>query len=210
MMIKEFCAENWTHIAWAIDRGVNRIELCDNLAVGGTTPSFGVICQTAKYAHRFGITIMTMIRPRGGNFIYDETELAIMKTDITKAIAAGSDGLVFGCLNSQNEIDKKAFKELMSVSGGVDVVFHMAFDAIKPDKQFDAMDFLIQCGVKRILTHGGASDKNILETASHIRELVEYAAGRIEILAGGGVNKGNLDEVIRRTGVREVHGTGVV
>ena len=97
-MIKEFCAENYTDIPKAIQAGAGRIELCDNLAAGGTTPSMGVIEEVLAYAGEKHVPVMTMIRPRGGNFVYNDIELKIMENDLIHAKNAGTDGVVFGCL----------------------------------------------------------------------------------------------------------------
>ena len=97
-MIKEFCAENFTKIPQAIQKGANRIELCDNLAVGGTTPSTGVIEEVLAYAGEHSVPVMTIIRPRGGNFVYNDIELKITHTDLIEAKKLGTDGIVIGCL----------------------------------------------------------------------------------------------------------------
>ena len=207
-MIKEFCAENYTDLPKAIQAGAKRIELCDNLTVGGTTPSYAVIEESVKYAHEHDATIMTMIRPRGGNFVYHDIEIKIMETDILKAIEAGSDGVVFGCLTETNEIDQEAMETLLIAAEGTQSVFHMAFDAIT--KQFEAIDWLIAHGVTRILTHGGPASKTIQENTEHLKELINYANNRIEILVGGGVNADNYQSVVELTGAKQVHGTKIV
>ncbi|MBS7578056.1 MULTISPECIES: copper homeostasis protein CutC [unclassified Enterococcus] len=209
-MIKEFCAENYTELPKAIKAGAARIELCDNLTVGGTTPSYAVIEESVKYAHEYDATIMTMIRPRGGNFVYHDIEIKIMETDILKAIEAGSDGVVFGCLTKDNELDYEAMETLLIAAEGVQIVFHMAFDAISFDKQLEALDWLAAHGVTRILTHGGPASKSIQENIAHLKELINYANGRIEILIGGGVNAENYQDIANETGAKQVHGTKIV
>lgn len=209
-MIKEFCAENYTDLPKAIKAGATRIELCDNLTVGGTTPSYGVIEESVKYAHESSATIMTMIRPRGGNFVYHDIEIKIMETDILKAIEAGSDGVVFGCLTKDNELDYEAMETLLIAAEGVQIVFHMAFDAITPAKQFEAIDWLVTHGVTRILTHGGPASKTIQENIAHLKELIDYADNQIEILIGGGVNADNYQSIVSETGAKQVHGTKIV
>ncbi|MDR1567183.1 MAG: copper homeostasis protein CutC [Streptococcaceae bacterium] len=210
MVIKEFCAENFTDIPRAIAAGSKRIELCDNLTVGGTTPSFGVIDEVVKYAHDNDATVMTMIRPRGGNFVYSDLEIKIMEVDILKAVELNSDGVVFGCLTAENLIDVEAMETLLLAAGGAQVVFHMAFDLIPRDAQFKAVDWLIKHGVTRILTHGNTSEYSIEAGLSQLKALIDYADGRIEILVGGGVTYQNYQAVVEATGTNQVHGTKIV
>lgn len=154
-MIKEFCAENFTDIPAAIHAGAKRIELCDNLAAGGTTPSTGVIEEVLSYANEKHIPVMTMIRPRGGDFVYNDIELKIMHTDLIEAKKLGTDGVVFGCLTPSGWIDEEACEMLIENAEGLQITFHMAFDSIPVERQFAAIDWLAGQGVQRILTHGG-------------------------------------------------------
>ncbi|MBC9702336.1 copper homeostasis protein CutC [Enterococcus sp. 22-H-5-01] len=209
-MIKEFCAENYTDIPKAIQAGVNRIELCDNLAAGGTTPSMGVIEEVLAYAGEKHIPVMTMIRPRGGNFVYNDIELKIMENDLIHAKNAGTDGVVFGCLTEENEVDEEALEMLLGNSEGLMKTFHMAFDELTKEEQFKTIDWFARLGIDRILTHGGPLDKSIEENLPHLKELVDYAAGRIIILPGGGINKDNAEKIAAELGVNEVHGTKIV
>ncbi|MDR3156416.1 MAG: copper homeostasis protein CutC [Lactobacillales bacterium] len=209
-MIKEFCAENFTNIPKAIAAGVNRIELCDNLSVGGTTPSIGVLEETIAYVHEQNVSVMCMIRPRGGNFIYNDTELKMMEVDILEAGKRGVDGIVFGALNEENFLDEEGIEQLLMAAGGLPVTFHMAFDQILEEKQFAAIDWLIQHNVTRILMHGGDLKNPIFNYFVKIERLVNYAQEKIAILAGGGVTYQNFSEVMKMTGVKEVHGTKIV
>ena len=111
-MIYEFCAENVTNLEKAMQAGARRIELCDNLAVGGTTPSYGVIQAAVELAKTYNATIMTMIRPRGGDFVYNDLEMEIMLEDIQMARSAGTHGLVFGVLTTANKIDYPKMEKL--------------------------------------------------------------------------------------------------
>lgn len=205
-MIREFCAENHTQLAKAIAFGARRIELCDNLAVGGTTPSYAVIEYACQLAHEQGATIMTMIRPRGGDFCYDETELEMMKQDCRIAKQLGSDGLVFAALTKDNWIDESAMEGLLEEAGSCETVFHMAFDQIPRKRQFEALDWLVAHGVTRILTRGNLTGSATQHT-EWLREILSYAAGRIEILVGGGLHKGNVEGLIEELGIDQVHGT---
>lgn len=209
-MIKEFCAENYTQLPHAIANGAGRIELCDNLAVGGTTPSTGVIEEALSYAGEKGIPVMTMIRPRGGDFIYNDIELRMMHTDLIEAKKLGTDGVVFGCLTPNNWLDEDALEMLIDNAEGLQITFHMAFDAIPKEHQLEAIDWLAEHGVTRILTHGGKAETPITENLDYLKELVEYAGDRIGILPGGGITHENAREVATALDVTEVHGTKIV
>ena len=209
-MLYEFCAENVTLLEKAMQAGARRIELCDNLTVGGTTPSYGVIQAAVEMAKSYDTTVMTMIRPRGGDFVYSDLEVSIMLEDLKKAREAGSQGLVYGLLTKENELDKANLERLLAASQGLEVVFHMAFDAIPKDKQFAALDWLAEHGVKRILTHGGSASETIQEHFGWLKELVDYAGNRIEILPGGGITTENRNEIVEKLGVNQLHGTKVV
>lgn len=206
----EFCAENNTLVGRAIELGAMRIELCDNLAVGGTTPSYGVIKGTVELAHSHGARVMVMIRPRGGSFEYDEEELGIMEADIAVAQELGADGVVFGCLRD-GWLDESANIRLLSSAQGMAVTFHMAFDDLPtPQDRLRAIDWLADRGVRRILTHGGAVGTPVVDNLPTLRSYVEHAAGRIGILPGGGVTCENVRMVCAELGVREAHGTRIV
>ncbi|MFS1018453.1 copper homeostasis protein CutC [Enterococcus casseliflavus] len=209
-MLKEFCAENYTNIPLAIARGAKRIELCDNLAVGGTTPSTGVQEEVLQYAGEKGIPVMTIIRPRGGDFVYNDTELKIMHTDLIEAKKLGTDGVVLGCLTPSGWLDEEALELLLETAEGLQVTFHMAFDAIPAARQFKAIDWLAEHGVQRILTHGGAADTPIEANFYRLKELIAYAGERLTILPGGGISFENAQEVADTLGVKEVHGTRIV
>ena len=211
MIIRELCVENFTSVPSAVAAGVERIELCDNLAVGGTTPSYGVIQQAAEFIkeNESKTTLAVMIRPRGGNFVYNSYELKIMENDILKAIEAGAQNLVFGVLTEDNEIDSEALEMLMIASQGLPVTFHMAFDEIESlDKQKDAIDELVDAGVEKILMHGNSLNKT-LDTA-RIADLVKYAQGKIGIMIGGGVTVDNYEELAKTVNTSFVHGTKII
>ncbi|MBO0432362.1 copper homeostasis protein CutC [Enterococcus sp. DIV0660C] len=209
-MIREFCAENYTSIPLAISRGANRIELCDNLAVGGTTPSTGVIEEALSYAGEKEIPVMTIIRPRGGDFVYNDIELKIMHTDLIEAKKLGTDGVVIGCLTPSGWLDEEALELLIETAEGLQITFHMAFDSIPKERQFEAIDWLVEHGVERILTHGGIAGTPIENNFAHLKELIAYADNRLIILPGGGVSDKNAEQVAKELGVAEVHGTKIV
>lgn len=208
MIIKEFCAENTTLLN-QLDQSVKRVELCDNLAVGGTTPSYGVIKEAARYLHEKDIALATMIRPRGGNFVYNDSELRIMEDDILHAVELESDSLVLGLLTEDNHINQDGIEQLLPATQGLPLVFHMAFDHIPLEEQKEALDQLVELGFTRILTHGSAQNNDIFENIAHLKELVDHADGRIEIMIGGGVTADNYQELIEKTGAQAAHGTKI-
>ena len=209
-MIYEFCAENVTLLEKAMQAGARRIELCDNLAVGGTTPSYGVTKAAVELAANYDTTIMTMIRPRGGDFVYNELEIAIMLEDIRLSAQAGSQGVVFGSLTAEKKLDKANLVKLIAASKGMEIVFHMAFDELSDDDQLEAIDWLSQAGATRILTRAGVSGDSLEKRFAHYHRILEHAKGKIEILPGGGIDLDNRQTFIDQLGVTQLHGTKVV
>ena len=209
-MIYEFCAENVTLLEKAMQAGARRIELCDNLAVGGTTPSYGVIKAAVELASNYDTTIMTMIRPRGGDFVYNDLEISIMLEDIRLTAQAGSQGVVFGALTADKKLDKANLEKLVAASKGMEIVFHMAFDDLSDEEQLEAIDWLSQAGVTRILTRAGVSGDSLEKRFSHYHRILEHAAGKIEILPGGGIDMDNRQTFIDQLGMTQLHGTKVV
>ena len=209
-MIYEFCAENVTLLEKAMQAGSRRIELCDNLAVGGTTPSYGVTKAAVELAANYDTTIMTMIRPRGGDFVYNDLEIAIMLEDIRLTAQAGSQGVVFGALTADKKLDKPNLEKLIAASKGMEIVFHMAFDELSEEDQLEAIDWLSQAGVTRILTRAGVSSDSLEKRFVHYHRILEHAAGKIEILPGGGIDMDNRQTFIDQLGVTQLHGTKVV
>jgi len=209
-MIYEFCAENVTLLEKAMQAGARRIELCDNLAVGGTTPSYGVTKAAVELAANYDTTIMTMIRPRGGDFVYHDLEIAIMLEDIRLTAQAGSQGVVFGALTADKKLDKANLEKLIAASKGMEIVFHMAFDELGEEDQLEAIDWLSQAGVTRILTRAGVSGDSLEKRFAHYHRILEHAKGKIEILPGGGIDLDNRQTFIDQLGVTQLHGTKVV
>ena len=209
-MIYEFCAENVTLLEKAMQAGARRIELCDNLAVGGTTPSYGVTKAAVELAANYDTTIMTMIRPRGGDFVYTDLEIAIMLEDIRLTAQAGSQGVVFGALTADKKLDKPNLEKLIAASKGMEIVYHMAFDEVSDEDQLEAIDWLSQAGVTRILTRAGVSGDSLEKRFAHYHRILEHAKGKIEILPGGGIDLDNRQTFIDQLGVTQLHGTKVV
>ncbi len=186
----------------AIQGGADRIELCTALGVAGLTPSIGVIERAVETAAESGIKgfVDVLIRPREGDFMYDQDEIATAVRDIRRAVAAGVDGVVIGALRQDGTINRAALLSMMEAAEGIPVVFHRAFDVL--NDQFTALEELIELGVVRVLTSGGAPKTR--EGIPRLKEIVRQADGRIEIMAGGGVkieDIGNLVEI----GVDAVH-----
>lgn len=208
-MIKEVCVENFTNVPLMIERGADWIELNNDLSVGGTTPYFGVIKKTVEYTHKHDVPVIVMIRPRGGNFVYSEDELEIMINDIQICSLLGVDGVTLGCLTREKHLDKRAMNRLLSVAhaGDLEVVMHMAFDELTNVEQKEAIDWLYQNRIKRILTHGGPLTQPISHTLDHLKEVVKQAKNKIEILPGGGITKANINKIVEQIKIKQVHGT---
>lgn len=209
MLTREFCAENMELVPAAVAAGAARVELCDNLSVGGTTPSYGVIRAAVALAGERGVGVMCMIRPRGGGFEYTPDEAVMMRDDLAMAKRLGVTGVVFGCLRD-GHLDRALTSELVKLADGVDVTFHMAFDALPADEQLGAIDWLAGQGVSRILTHGGPAGTPIEDNLGRLRAYVDRAAGRVTILPGGGITWENAERIASELGVCEVHGTKIV
>lgn len=196
--IIEICIDSLQSALAAEKGGANRIELCDNLIAGGTTPSLGMIELARKH---LTIDINVMIRPRSGDFCYSSLELEVMKRDIEIAKKSGANGIVVGALRPNGEIDINIMKELIELARPLDVTFHRAFDMTKDP--FESLDILIDLGLKRILTSGG--ENKAIDGINLIKKLVDKADDKIIIMPGAGINEGNVREIIAYTGVKEVH-----
>ncbi len=178
--------------------GADRIELCDNLAVGGTTPSAGTIAEVCRW---LSIPVQVLIRPRGGNFVYSERELAVMRHDIEAARALGAAGVVFGALTANATVDRDLVMALIQGARPMGVTFHRAIDQTPEPRE--AVDVLIALGVERVLTSGGCT--TALEGASSIAGLVSHVQDRIAIMACGRISADNLETVVRQTQATELH-----
>lgn len=177
--------------------GAHRLELCGALGIGGITPArelSDTVCERSR------LPVHVMIRPRGGDFVYSAAEIERMVADI-ESLGYVAAGIVTGALDNRAQIDIEQTRRLVAAAGGLPVTFHRAFDGIAD--QSAALEQLIELGVARALTSGGAT--SAIDGAARIAELVEQAAGRIVILAGGGVRGHNVRELVGRTGVTEVH-----
>ena len=178
--------------------GADRIELCVNLDDGGTTPSTGL---AAAVIDATKLPVFVLIRPRAGDFVYSDEEIDLMIREVETAGIIGVAGIVTGALRSDHSVDVAQTRALIEAAAGVPVTFHRAVDHTIDLP--DALEQLIDLGVTRVLTSGGAP--TALEGADVIAALVNQARDRISIVAGGGIREHNVSDVTRRTGVREVH-----
>lgn len=182
--------------------GVDRLELCDNIKEGGTTPSYGFVRSAVEVGHP---NICVIVRPRGGDFLYDNTEFNIIKEDILALKELGVQGIVCGVLNPDGSVDVRRTKELVELAHPMEFTFHRAFDMT--NDPVAALEDLISIGVHRVLTSG--LENTALEGKNVIKQLVKQAQGRIAVMAGSGVNGCNLIELHSFTGVEEFHMSAV-
>jgi copper homeostasis protein len=197
MTLVEAAVDTLDAIELAERAGVDRIELCAALSEGGVTPSSGFIAAATARP----VPVVAMVRPRGGDFVYSRREIDLMRHDIELALAMGVQGIATGALRANGEIDLTAVKHLVAAAGGAPVTFHRAFDSVRDSST--ALDQLIELGMARVLTSGGAS--TAVKGAATIARFVEQAAGRITVIAAGKIREDNVGEVIRRTRAAEVH-----
>jgi len=197
-ILVEAAVESLAAARAAAEGGANRVELCTDLAHGGTTPAVELLraCRA-----QLTIPVFVLIRPRAGDFVYTDAEHQAMLEQIRSAKAEGADGIVTGALTDRRQPSESRTIPLLSAARPLPVTFHRAFDAC--DDLSAALDGLIRLGVERVLTSGGAPTAP--EGAGRIDRLVVQASGRIEILAGGGISEKNVAALVRESGVREIH-----
>ncbi|XP_068114141.1 copper homeostasis protein cutC homolog isoform X4 [Hyperolius riggenbachi] len=196
--LMEVCVDSVESAVNAERGGAGRIELCASLIEGGITPTIGLLQVVKQYVQ---IPVFVMIRPRGGDFLYSDREVEVMKADIRLAKIHGADGLVYGALTEDGRIDTELCMDLMAVSRPLPVTFHRAFDMVYDPLL--AMETLISLGFERVLTSG--CDSSALEGLPLIKRLVEQAKGRIIVMPGGGITERNLHRILEGTGVQEFH-----
>jgi copper homeostasis protein len=193
----ELCAASLEALQLAKTHAFERIELCQNLEQGGLTPSAGLI----ETALELGLHTHVLIRPRAGGFHYNATEIALIKRDIAFCAQLGVQGVVVGLLHANFEIDKAQLQDLMQIAPQLDWTFHRAFDESVDWKR--SLDILIGLGFKRVLTSGFAS--NVELGMPILAQMSQYANGRIEIMAGGGVNAGNIHKLAQIEQLAAIH-----
>ena len=202
-MIKEACVESLIDAIEAEKRGADRIELCDNLSQGGTTPSYGTIklaLSTLK------IPVFPIIRPRGGDFYYTPPEIEVIKEDIKICKSLGAKGVVLGILTADKKIDFKTLAEFMELAKPMEVTFHKAIDELEDPTL--VIDELINLGVKRILSSG--TKPTALEGKDILNKMIKKAGDRLTIVVAGKVTKEILPEVSSLISAKEYHGKVIV
>lgn len=197
----EVCVEGVLGALAAADGGAHRVELCAGLVEGGTTPSIGTVSSVLR---ELEIDTSVLIRPRGGDFLYAPEELEVMIRDIRGIRDAGAFGIAVGVLTRQGTVDQKAMEAVMDAAGGMSVTFHRAFDMV--EDPWKALETVVDLGVDRILTSG--LERSVPEGIGLIKGLVSAARGRISIMPGAGIREQNVKEIVRDTGVHEIHFTG--
>jgi len=186
----------------AFENGADRIELCDGLSEGGTTPDFETVKQLRE---KISIPMLVMIRPRGGDFTYSDEEFAQMKSDLRHLKSLKVDGFVFGILDENDEVNTAQNKELVELAKPYPCTFHRAFDRAKDLET--SLEKVIGCGFTTILTSG--QKPNVSEGRENLKKLVELSAGRIEILVGGGLRSTNIKEIREFTQAQYFHSSAI-
>ncbi|MDB1124763.1 copper homeostasis protein CutC [Vibrio algarum] len=197
----EVCIDNLESLRNAIAGGATRIELCSSLALGGLTPSYGFMKRAALIST---VPIYAMIRPRQGDFLYDNDDVEAMLEDIYVAKKAGLQGVVFGALNSAGDIDMETSRLLVKASSGLGVTFHRAIDQCSDYRL--AIENIAELGCERILTSGLSA--NAVEGKEIISSMIDRSKGRFSVMAGAGVTATNVADIVKSTGVRELHLSG--
>lgn len=197
----EICVDSVESAVTAESAGAGRIELCSALSEGGVTPSAGLIESVCSNT---GIKVHVLIRPRGGDFLYSDSEFSVMRRDIDMAGEKGADGIVTGILNNDGTVDLERTALIADYAAPMAVTFHRAFDLCRDAQR--AVEDIISVGASRILTSGQA--RSAIEGAQLIRNLVDAAGNRISIMPGGGIDEYNIALLAGITGAREYHMTG--
>lgn len=194
----EICANSIESVKAAVSGGASRIELCSGLSEGGLTPSQGLIREALRICP---VPCHVLIRPRGGDFLYNSDELAVMLDDICLCRALGVQGVVVGALTPDGSIDKPLLRQMVQAAGGMSVTFHRAFDLCRDP--LCALEDIISAGCSRLLTSGCSA--SALSGVALLRDLVTAAGARLSIMAGCGITPSNVKAVVQQSGVREVH-----
>jgi len=182
----------------AIDAGADRLELCQALEVGGLTPSIALVEAVCDAVG--GERVNVLVRPRGGGFVYDDDEIALVAADVRAVVARGAGGVVVGALDAEGRVDREALRRWQAAAGGARVTFHRAIDAsAHPD---DVLEALLAEGVDRVLTSGGAARS--VEGVARLARYVTRVAGAVQIMAGGGVTPADIPAILA-SGVDAVH-----
>ncbi|MCE1198492.1 MAG: copper homeostasis protein CutC [Marinilabiliales bacterium] len=202
-IIREVCVESFAEAARAVKAGATRIELCDNLTAGGTTPSMGTIHLSLEH---LPVPVMVMIRPRGGDFVYSDLELEIMASDILQCKELGVKGIVLGVLHPDHGIDVERTRQLVELAHPMEVTFHKAFD-LTPNLP-EALLQLKSTGIQRILTSGGKA--TAMEAIALLTRLIELAGPELQIIVAGKVTTKNIETLQNLLPTSEFHGRKLV
>jgi len=186
----------------AFENGADRVELCDGLSEGGTTPDVETVKQVIA---KVNIPIFVMIRPRGGDFTYSKAEFELMKSDLIQLKSLNVDGFVFGILDENNAVNVEQNKELVELAKPYPCTFHRAFD--RAEGLENSLENVIDCGFRTILTSG--QKPNVSEGKENLKKLVELSHGRIEILVGGGLRSTNIEEIRAYTHAGYFHSSAI-
>lgn len=197
-VLLEICCGSAEDVLEAARGGAERVELSSNLFQGGLTPSLGTLDVIKRHTD---VPVIAMVRPRAGGFAYTETEFEVAKADAKLLLEHGADGLVFGFLHGDGTVDLERTREMIALAEGRPCVFHRAFDVVPDWKR--ALDELADLGITRILTSGQRSD--VFFALDTIREMIEYAGDRLEIMPGAGITLENVERVVAVTGCKQVH-----
>jgi copper homeostasis protein len=194
----EVCVGSVADVAAAVREGADRLELCGGLELGGLTPSAGLVETSLAVS---SVPMVVMLRPRAGGFCYDRHEFGVMLRDAERLQALGASGGAFGILDKSGRVDVARSREVVEQLAPREAVFHRAFDFVAEPRE--ALDALIEIGCTRVLSSGGQPTAR--EGAAALAELIRRAAGRIEVMPGGGINAENVREIVRLTGCNQVH-----
>lgn len=198
MITIEICANSIASAVHAQNAGAHRIELCESLETGGLTPSAGILSLARE---RLNIPVHVLIRPRNGDYCYDEACVEVMRRDIAFVQSLGFEGIVIGALQPDGALDTTVLDQLLEVAGNMSVTFHRAFDVA--DNPFSLTEKLIERGIERILTSG--RQPTAMEGYDFIAQMQQNFGNKIKIMAGSGINSGNIISLLRHTGVKECH-----
>lgn len=198
MVVVEVCVESVGGVRAARAAGAGRVELCSALGEGGLTPSQGALSAALALG---GIEVVSLVRPRGGDFLYSDEEFDVLARDVAGARALGANGVALGCLTSAGRVDEPRCARLIALARPMRVTFHRAFDLVREPEA--ALESLIELGVERVLTSGQAARAS--EGQVLLARLVRVARGRIEVVAAGGVRPENVRALLQATGIGAVH-----
>ncbi|NJO87904.1 MAG: copper homeostasis protein CutC [Chloroflexia bacterium] len=194
----EICANSIESVIEAQNGGADRVELCESIEVGGTTPSFGLMSLVKE---KSDIDVFALIRPRGGNFVYTKDEVSIMIRDIRAAISLGVDGVVIGCLLKNGNVDYDNCSRLIEVAKGLPINFHRAFDVAR--NPFEALEVIDSLGITRILTSG--QENKAFDGVDLLSQLQQAAPTNLKIMAGSGIDETNIVQIAKKTGITAFH-----